>query len=129
MTPSKNKAGRPFDPVKREHILNALSADPHEFLEIGTPPYNVADLAERLKMDASNLRKALIQLEGDGMVVREHRKHEIWNAIAGNHVPRICVSYWNAATMRHDKALSDAYLAGSDERQKNALVNIFEQFR
>lgn len=119
------KAGRPYDASKRARILAALSGDPHEYIEIGTPPYNVADVAKRLPMDASNLRRALLQLEADGLVVREWRKQAIWNAIAGNEVDRRCLCFWNVATMNRDKLSAKHWEDGSAQRAATALDSMF----
>lgn len=119
------KAGRPYDASKRARILAALSGDPDWYLEIGTPPYNVADVAQRLDMDASNLRRALLQLEADGLVVREWRKHQIWNAIAGDHVDRLCLSFWNVSTMNRDKLSAKHWKDGSAQRVATAFDSMF----
>lgn len=101
---TSRKRGRPRDPGKLARILEALRGDPTMFFEYGTPPYNVADIAERLEMDASNLRAYLLVLERDGLVVRERRHHQIWNAIARDHQDRMVLCFWNAATMEQDRA-------------------------
>ena len=103
MTVVKQRVGRPADTAKRLRILAALTGEPEDFFNIGTPPYNVAKLAESLSMDASNLRKDLLQLESEGLAIREYRDQQIWNAIAGEHQDRRCLCFWNAATMSQDK--------------------------
>lgn len=119
------KPGRPLDISKRAAILAALSADPGEFLEIGTPPYNVALIAEQIGMDPSNLRKTLLKLEADGIVKREIRKMDIWNAIAHDHQERRCLCFWNAATMEHDKELSQQWHDGAQQRSDSAFGQTF----
>lgn len=92
------KRGRPRDPAKLALILAELSGDPAMFFEYGAPPYNVADVARRLEMDPSNLRAYLLALERDGLVIREHRKVDTWNAIAAGHLPRRVLCFWSVAT-------------------------------
>ncbi len=123
------KAGRPRDSAKRQRVLDALSGDPDMFLELGTPPYNVAHIAETLAVDPANLRKYLIRLEADGLVVRELRKVEIWNAIAGGHLGRTCLCFWNAATMDQDKRAADAWHAGADARSEAVFAGGMFQAR
>ena len=103
MTAVKQRVGRPADTAKRLRILAALTGEPEDFFNIGTPPYNVAKLAESLSMDASNLRKDLLKLEVEGLVVREYAKVSTWNAISKDHIERTCLCFWNAATMSQDK--------------------------
>lgn len=110
------KRGRLRDPAKLQNILEGLSGDPRMFGEYGTPPYNVAHLAERLSMDPANLRTYLLALERDGLVIRERRAQQIWNAIAKTHRDRVCLCFWSAATMERDRAAADAYRAGSKAR-------------
>jgi len=114
--------GRPLDNAKRERILHALSADAHEFFNVGTPPYNVAHLAQTLALDPSNLRKYLLQLEAQGLVVREYRKVSAWNAISKNHMDRKCLCFWNAATQQEDKRLADEWVSQSGARSAGALA-------
>lgn len=115
------RLGRPSDPGKRQRILDALSGDPCEFFEIGTPPYPVAGIAERLQMDPSNLRKALLQMEQERLVLSERRKVAVWNAIAQDHQDRVCLCYWNVATQDQDKQDRDAWNAGSKELSRAAF--------
>lgn len=123
------KRGRPRDPAKLAAILAELRGDPTMFYEYGTPPYNVADLARRLEMDPSNLRAYLLALERDGLVIREHRKVETWNAIAGGHLPRRVLCFWNAATMEQDRAEAQAWNDGADARSAEAAEQMFRLFR
>jgi hypothetical protein len=103
------KVGRPRDLDKLGRILAALSADPSVFFEIGTPPYNVALLSATLGMDASNLRKDLLHLESEGLVIREYRKVASWNAIAGDTMQRTCLCFWNVATLQKNRAEIDVW--------------------
>lgn len=119
------KRGRPRDPAKLALILAELSGDPTMFFEYGAPPYNVADVARRLEMDASNLRAYLLALERDGLVIRERRTREVWNAIAGGHMPRRVLCFWNAATMEQDRAAGDAWNAGAEARSAGAFERLF----
>ncbi len=105
--------------------MTALSADPHQFREIGTPPYNVAKVAEELNMDGSNLRKYLLNLEAQGIVAREYRKVQSWNAIANNHVDRKCLCFWNAATMQQDKIDAADWDSGRATRSAAALKRLY----
>ena len=122
------KRGRPRDPAKLAAILAGLSGDPAMFLEYGPPPYNVADVARRLEMDASNLRAYLLALERDGLVIRERRQVDTWNAIAGGHLPRSVLCFWNAATMEQDQAAAQAWRDGADARSANAAELMFGRF-
>lgn len=65
-----------------------------------------AVIAEQISMKPSNLRKTLLKLEADGIVKRETRKMNIWNAIGHDHQERRFLCFWNAASMEHDKELS-----------------------
>lgn len=125
---TSRKRGRPRDPGKLARILDALRGDPLLFLEYGPPPYNVADIAERLEMDASNLRAYLLALERDGLVIRERRAVECWNGIARGHVPRLVWCFWNAATMEQDRAAGEAWHAGADERAAGAFDRMFKPY-
>ncbi len=127
MTASK-KMGRPRDPAKMERVLSELSGEPAMFFEYGAPPYNVADLAQRLEIDPSNLRAYLLALERDGLVIRERRKVDTWNAIAGDSIPRRVLCFWNAATMEQDRAAADAWRAGADARSDEAMLTMFGRF-
>lgn len=121
MVEIKLGVGRPADTAKRARILATLTADPANFFEIGTPPYNVGKLAVLLNIDPSNLRKDLLKLEVEGLVMREYRKHQIWNAISGNHQDRKCLCFWNAATMAQDKLAIEKWDSRprmSDDEQK-----------
>jgi hypothetical protein len=111
-----SKRGRPRDPAKLQMVLEGLSGDPNMFCEYGAPPYNVAHLAGRLSMDPANLRTYLLALECDGLVIRERRAHQIWNAIAKGDRNRVCLCFWSAATMERDRAAADAYRADSKAR-------------
>ena len=122
------KRGRPRDPAKLAAILTELSGDPAMFLEYGPPPYNVADLARRLGVDPSNLRAYLLALERDGMVIRERRQVDTWNAIAGGHRPRRVLCFWNAATMEQDREAALAWRDGADARSANAAELMFGRF-
>ncbi len=123
------KRGRPRDPAKLALILAELSGDPAMFLEYGPPPYNVADLARRLGVDPSNLRAYLLALERDGLVIRERRKVETWNAIAGGHLPRRVLCFWNAATMEQDREAAQAWRDGAEARSAEAAEQMFRLFR
>ena len=122
------KRGRPRDPVKLALVLAELSGDPALFFEYGAPPYNVADVARRLEMDPANLRAYLLALERDGLVIRERRAVECWNAIAVGHLPRRVLCFWNAATMEQDRAAGDAWNAGADDRSAEAAASMFKLF-
>ncbi|MFW9595887.1 MAG: helix-turn-helix domain-containing protein [Macromonas sp.] len=126
---TSRKRGRPRDPNKLARVLEELSGDPAMFFEYGAPPYNLADLARRLEMDASNLRAYLLVLERDGLVVRERRHHQIWNAIARDHQDRMVLCFWNAATMARDRAAADAWNAGSSERAAGAYAAFDRMFQ
>lgn len=126
---TSRKRGRPRDPGKLVRILDALRGDPLLFLEYGPPPYNVADIAERLEMDASNLRAYLLALERDGLVIRERRAVECWNGIARGHVPRLVWCFWNAATMEQDRAAGEAWHAGADDRAAGAYAALDRMFK
>ena len=102
--------------------------DPAMFFEYGTPSYNVAHLAERLGMDPSNLRAYLLALERDGLVIRERRKVETWNAIAGGHIERRCLCFWNASTMEQDRAVGQAWDDGAEARSAGAAEQMFRLF-
>lgn len=125
---TSRKRGRPRDPGKLARILEALRGEPTMFFEYGTPPYNVADIAERLEVDASNLRAYLLVLERDGLVIRERRHHQIWNAIARDHQDRMVLCFWNAATMEQDRAATDAWHAGTSERAAGARAAFDRMF-
>jgi hypothetical protein len=120
---SSVKPGRPRDQAKRSRILEALTGDPNEYFNVGTPPYSVAQIAVRLEMDSANLRKALLQLEQEGSVIREVRKMETWNAIARDMQGRNCLCFWNTETMEKDRLLS------ADWSEETALkgANAFER--
>ena len=122
------KRGRPRDPAKLALILAELSGDPAMFFEYGPPPYNVADLARRLEMDPSNLRAYLLALERDGLVIRERRAVECWNAIAVGHLPRRVLCFWNAATMERDRAAGQAWDDGAEARSSEAAEQMFRRF-
>lgn len=119
------KTGRPLNQTNRDVILGALAGDPGDFFEIGTPPYSVGLLSEQLKLDPSNLRKALLRLETEGLVVREYRKVATWNAIAKNHIPRKCLCFWNVSTMEKDKAAAEEWTAGAKTRSSAAFDRMF----
>lgn len=119
------RMGRPRDPAKLAAILAELSGDPAMFFEYRTPPYNVADVARRLEMDPSNLRAYLLALERDGLVIRERRKVDTWNAIAGGHLPRRVLCFWNAATMEQDRAAGQAWDDGAEARSAGAFERLF----
>lgn len=125
---TSRKRGRSRDPDKLARVLEELSGDPAMFFEYGPPPYNVADLAQRLEMDASNLRAYLLVLERDGLVVRERRHHQIWNAIARDHQDRMVLCFWNAATMEQDRAAGHAWHAGTSERAAGARAAFDRMF-
>lgn len=122
------KRGRPRDPAKLAAILAELSGDQTMFFEYGPPPYNVADLARRLEMDPSNLRAYLLALERDGLVIHERRQVETWNAIAGGHLPRRVLCFWNAATMEWDRDAAQAWRDGADARSAEAAEQMFGRF-
>lgn len=122
------KRGRPRDPVKLALVLAELSGDPALFFEYGTPPYNVADVARRLEMDPANLRAYLLALERDGLVIHERRQVETWNAIAGGHLPRRVLCFWNAATMEWDRDAAQAWRDGADARSAEAAEQMFGRF-
>lgn len=126
--PPPRKRGRPRDPDKLVRILEALRGDPTMFFEYGGPPYNVADVAQRLEMDASNLRAYLLALERDGLVIRERCHHQIWNAIARDHQDRLVLCFWNAATMVQDRAATDAWHAGASDRAAGAFERMFKPY-
>lgn len=126
---TSRKRGRPRDPDKLARVLEELSGDPAMFFEYGPPPYNVADLAQRLEMDASNLRAYLLVLERDRLVVRERRHHQIWNAIARDHQDRMVLCFWNAATMERDRAAADAWHAGDNGRAERAAAAFDRMFQ
>lgn len=123
-----SKAGRPHDAAKRARILQALAGDPDNFSEIGEPPYNVAAVAEREGMDPANLRKTLLKLEGEGLVAREWCKVPVWNAIAGGHVDRRCLCFWNAATMERDRLAAQQWREGSTARSEKAFQEAFGRY-
>lgn len=125
---TSRKRGRPRDTDKLVRVLEALRGDPTMFFEYGGPPYNVADIAERLEMDASNLRAYLLVLERDGLVVRERRHHQIWNAIARDHQDRMVLCFWNATTMEQDRAATDTWNAGTSERAAGARAAFDRMF-
>ena len=120
---------RPVDQAKRQTILDALTGDPRDYPNIGTPPYSVGFLSERLAMDPSNLRKLLLRLEKDGLVVSERSKVPTWNAIAGDHIDRTCLCFWNSATMTADKAAAAEWSAASDEKSKAAIDEMLRVMR
>ena len=122
------RMGRPRDPVKLTRVLAELSGDPAMFLEYGTPPYNVADLAQRLEMDPSNLRAYLLVLERDGLVIRERCKVSTWNAIARGHMDRSCLCFWNAATMEQDRTEAQAWRDGAAIRAELASEKMFKPY-
>lgn len=125
---TSRKRGRQRDHAKLVRVLEALRGDPTMFFHYGPPPYNVADIAERLEMDASNLRAYLLVLERDGLVVRERRHHQIWNAIARDHQDRMVLCFWNATTMEQDRAATDAWHAGTSERAAGARAAFDRMF-
>ncbi len=122
------RMGRPRDPVKLARVLAELSGDPSMFYEYGAPPYNVADLAQRLEMDPSNLRAYLLALERDGLVIRERRKVSTWNAIARGHMDRSCLCFWNSATMEQDRAEAQAWRDGVAIRAELAFEKMFKPY-
>lgn len=122
------KRGRPRDPAKLAAVLAELSGDQSLFYQYGVPPYNVAHLAERLEMDPSNLRAYLLALERDGLVIRERRQVETWNAIARGHLPRRVLCFWNAATLERDRAAGQAWDDGADARSDVALNQMLTLF-
>ena len=117
--------GRPRDQAKRLRILEALTGDPSEYVQIGTPPYSVAHIAVRLEMDPANLRKALLQLEQEGSVIREKRKVATWNAISQDNEQRTCLCFWNAKTMEKDKLSSTQWSDGAALRNEEAAAKGF----
>lgn len=122
------KRGRPRDPAKLALVLAELSGYPALYFEYGTPPYNVADVARRLEIDPANLRAYLLALERDGLVIRERRAVECWNAIAGGHLPRRVLCFWNAATMERDRAAGQAWDDGAEARSAGAAEQMFRLF-
>jgi DNA-binding transcriptional ArsR family regulator len=124
---SPARVGRPIDPSKRQRILDALTGDPSMFFEIGTPPYSVSDISERLGMDPSNLRKALLQMEKERLVIRERRKTSVWNAIAGGHMARTCLCFWNVATQDRDRRERDSWNARARDRSRAAFEKMFDR--
>lgn len=112
---------RPVDQAKRKTILEALTGNPREFFQIGTPPYSVGFLSQSLGIDPSNLRKSLLQLEREGFAVSEYRKVPTWNAIAGDHIDRKCLCFWNSATMIADKAAAEEWNATADDESRAVL--------
>lgn len=118
-----NKATRMT--TNKRAALQCLADLGTNFLEWGTPPYAVSLLAVEMGTDLSNLSKTMKGLERDGLVVREMRKVECWNAIAQGHLPRCCVCYWIAETMEQDKVRAQAWRAGAEERSQQALVSMF----
>ena len=120
------KSGRPRDQAKRLRILETLTGDPFEYFNIGTPPYSVAHIAVWLEMDPANLRKALLQLEQEGSVIREKRKVATWNAISQDHEQRTCLCFWNAETMEKDKLSSTDWKDGSVLRNREAAAKGFD---
>lgn len=105
--------------------LDALAELGMDFLEYGTPPYAVSMLAEYMGTDLANLSKTMKGLERMGLVVREVRKSECWNAIARDHTPRNCVCYWVTETMEQDKARAKAWEAGRGARADAAFARMF----
>ncbi len=101
--------------------LDELAGLGLNFLEYGTPPYAVSLLAEQMGIDLANLSKTMRGLERMGLVVREVRSVNCWNAIAQTHMPRRCVCYWLAATMEDDKARAQAWRDGAQERSERAF--------
>jgi hypothetical protein len=102
---------------KKKAILAILTpGGPHDFLERGTPPYSAALIAQTLQDDLSNVMKTLKAMEADGLVVREMRKVNVFNAIAGQHRERICACFWTRETMEQDKAAADEWHAGAKAR-------------
>lgn len=111
--------------ANKRAALQCLADFGGDFLEWGTPPYAVSQLAEVMGADLSNLTKTMRALERDGLVVREVAEHECWNAIAQAHMPRRCVCYWLADTLEQDKARAQAWRAGASERSQKALARMF----
>lgn len=105
--------------------LDALAELGLDFLEYGTQPYAVSMLAEYMGTDLANLSKTMQGLERMGLVVREVRKSECWNAIAQGHMGRNCVCYWLAETMELDKASAQAWRDGAEERSRGAFERLF----
>ena len=115
---------RPVDQAKRQTILDALTGDPRDYPNIGTPPYSVGFLSQSLGIDPSNLRKLLLRMEKEGFAVSEYQKKETWNAIAQDHIERKCLCFWNAATMIADKAAADEWNDGADDRSGEAMAGM-----
>jgi hypothetical protein len=120
----KARVGRPTDTAKREKLLEALKGDPHEYFQIGVPPYAVGQLSERLEVDPSNLRKDLLKLEAEGFAVSEYHKVSTWNAISHRHMERKCLCFWNAATMEQDKATTKAWKDGAQGRSDDTFARM-----
>lgn len=116
---------RPVNQEKRKIILEALTGSMDDYFEIGTPPYSVGFLAERLGIDPSNLRKMLLRMEKEGLAVSEYRKTSTWNAIAEDHIERTCLCFWNVATMVSDRAAAAEWHAGADNRSSGAFDGMF----
>jgi len=111
----------------RRRILAALQN--RNFLEYGTPPYNAATVAAML--DAPNLNnvgRTLRALERLGLVVSEERAVPVWSEIQGGHCDRVQRCYWNAETMRRDKAAADEWIAGAEDRRDTALDAMMKKF-
>lgn len=112
---------------KKRQVLETLAELGCDYPEYGTLPYNVARIAESMGADLANLSKTMQALARDGLVVREVRSVDCWNAIAGNHQPRRCACYWLAETMAQDKARAKAWRAG--DRAAAALEGMTRLFR
>lgn len=110
--------------AKRE-ALQMLADLGTDFLEWGTPPYAVSQLAERLGVDLANLSKTMQGLERMGLVVREVAQASTWNAIAQDHIPRRCVCYWVTATLEQDKVRAQAWRDGAGDRARGAFERVF----
>ena len=64
-----------------------------------------------------------------GLVVRERCHHQIWNAIACDHQDRMVLCFWNAATMKQDRAAAHAWHAGASERAAGAYAAVDRMFQ
>lgn len=124
---------RPKDETRLQRILTALTGDPDLYFEVGTPPYTVPTLCNNHLLgeatDRANLRKDLLRLIADGRVVAEPVVASVWNAIAGEHMPRRSVGYWNAATQFDDWVSAEAWRAGAEDRLVVALDSFKRAFR
>lgn len=120
---------RPVDQAKRKTILDALTGDPFDYFEIGTPPYSVGFLSRSFGIDPSNLRKMLLRMEKEGLAVSEYRETATWNAIAQDHIQRKCLCFWNSATMIADKAAAAEWNAGAGDRSREVFDKLFQGSR